>query len=147
MNGSKTMAYSEGEEDITSDFEKLKVNDDNEEDNNLLNEIMMDVAAAELASQHNNYDHPQSLEDIMRDTDYLDIDFLDTSVDMSSSSSNHNTPKKTPLNLAIPAGGIDADISDTLSIKSWCISKIFSNIFSGKKLLYFEQKQYLHLTI
>ena len=133
MNGSKTMAYSEGEEDITSDFEKLKVNDDNEEDNNLLNEIMMDVAAAELASQHNNYDHPQSLEDIMRDTDYLDIDFLDTSVDMSNSGSNHNTPKKTPLNLAIPAGGIDADISDTLSIKSF-------DSKSGRKSSSFSQK-------
>ena len=38
------------------------------------------------------------------------------------SSSNQNTPKKTPLNLAIPAGGIDADISDTLSVKSWGLS-------------------------
>ena len=47
----------------------------------------------------------------MKDTDYLELDL--------ESSSTQNTPKKTPLNLAIPAGGIDADISDTLSIKSW----------------------------
>ena len=86
-------------------------------DDALLDEIMLDVAAAEMAAHHQHHDQPQSLEDILRDTEYLDIDYLDSS-DLGSGSA-HNTPKKTPLNLAIPAGGIDADISDTLSIKSY----------------------------
>ena len=86
---------------------------DSEQPDSLLDEIMMDVAAAE----NNIFDQTQSLEDIMKDTDYLDLD-LDKSFE-SGTGSSQNTPKKTPLNLAIPAGGIDADISDTLSVKSW----------------------------
>ena len=85
----------------------------------LLDEVMLDVAAAEheLVAVHSVLDQTQTLEDIMKDTDYLDLD-LDHS--WESNSSNQNTTKKTPLSLlAIPAGGIDADISDTLSIKSW----------------------------
>ena len=85
---------------------------DSDQPDSLLDEIMLDVAAAE----NNIFEQAQSLEDIMKDTEYLDLD-LDKSFE--SGGSSQNTPKKTPLNLAIPAGGIDADISDTLSVKSW----------------------------
>ena len=89
---------------------------DDNEDEALLDEIMMDVAAAEQLASFNHHEQPQTLEDILRDTDYLDTDYLDRDLGPAS---NNNTPKKSALNLAIPAGGIDADISDTLSIKSF----------------------------
>eukprot|EP00092_Neocalanus_flemingeri_P016376 GFUD01017725.1.p1 GENE.GFUD01017725.1~~GFUD01017725.1.p1 ORF type:complete len:1407 (-),score=439.03 GFUD01017725.1:187-4407(-) len=83
----------------------------------LLDEIMSDVAGFASLTVH---DQPQTLEEIMRDTDYLELEGNMVGQEMvGGTSSVQNTPKKTVLNLAIPAGGIDADIGDTLSIKSW----------------------------
>eukprot|EP00090_Calanus_glacialis_P010435 TRINITY_DN18820_c0_g1_i1.p1 TRINITY_DN18820_c0_g1~~TRINITY_DN18820_c0_g1_i1.p1 ORF type:complete len:1423 (-),score=489.80 TRINITY_DN18820_c0_g1_i1:146-4273(-) len=79
---------------------------------------MSDVAGFASLTDH---DHPQTLEEIMQDTDYLELEgnMVGQEVVGGTSGSTQNTPKKTVLNLAIPAGGIDADIGDTLSIKSW----------------------------
>jgi len=83
----------------------------------LLDEIMSDVAGFASLTVH---EQPQTLEEIMRDTDYLELEGNTVGQEMmGGNSSTQNTPKKTVLNLAIPAGGIDADIGDTLSIKSW----------------------------
>ena len=78
---------------------------------------MLDVAAAE---QQHHYDQTRpSLDDILRDTEYYELD-TDTSTGHDAPTKSVSTPSKKPgLSLAIPAGGIDADISDTLSIKSW----------------------------
>ena len=95
----------------------LSTEDLADQSDSLLDQVMRDVAAAEheLVAGTSVQDQSQTLEDIMKDIDFLDLD-LDRSLESSSS---QNTPKKTPVSLAIPAGGIDADISDTLSVKSW----------------------------
>ena len=114
MNGSQDTAAESEDDDM------IEKTGDDDDDAALLDEIMLDVAAAELAAgHHHHYDQTQSLDDILRETDYLDLEYLDQSHDHHHPGSGHNTPRKTPLKLAIPAGGIDADISDTLSIKSW----------------------------
>ena len=101
---------------------------DNDDDHALLDEIMLDVAAAE---QQHHYDQTPSLDDILRDTEYYELETsgLDTPVKSQS------TPSKKPgFSLAIPAGGIDADISDTLSIKSWDSSGTRAAVRKGSSL-------------
>ena len=85
----------------------------------LLDEIMSDVAGFASLLDH---DQPQTLEEIMQDTDYLELEGNMVGQQdglVGDNCSKQSTPKKTVLSLAIPAGGIDADIGDTLSIKSW----------------------------
>ena len=86
---------------------EVDTNDDDVGDNifedSILDEVMHDID--NIASQ---IDQKQSLEDILNDTDFPDIESLHS----VSENNNVHTPKK---NIAIPAGGID----DIISVRSF----------------------------
>ena len=87
------------EADLTMDIATNGEGDDDILEDSILDEVMNDID--NIASQ---IDQKQSLEDILNDTDFPDIDSLHS----VSENNNVHTPKK---NIAIPAGGIDDIIS------------------------------------
>jgi len=106
---------------MSSNLEDLKNGEldmeESETSDPILDEIMSDIAEMANITQH---EQSRTLEEIMEDTEYLDIDSEVSGHEIPGAiNSVHNTPKKSVKNFAIPAGGIDADIGDTLSVKSW----------------------------